>query len=69
MSLNQLNTSLLAQVQTWTQNILVVPCHLEQVIIVADKGVESDAFVCACDLQRGGGISCKWQRILGKMHM
>lgn len=40
------------------ENALVVPGDWKQIIIVADKGVESDAFTCACDLQWSGGISC-----------
>lgn len=42
-----------------TKNLLVVPCDLEQVVVVADKGVESNALICASDLQWSGGIGCK----------
>lgn len=42
----------------WTQNSLVVPCDLQQVVIVTDKRVEPDALICAGDLQRRGGVSC-----------
>lgn len=40
------------------EDALVVPGDWKQIIIVADKGVESDAFTRACDLQWSGGISC-----------
>ena len=35
---------------------LVVPCDLEQVIVIADEGVEADSLVCARDLQGSGGV-------------
>lgn len=37
---------------------LVLPCDLQQVVVVTDKRVEPDALVCAGDLQRRGGVSC-----------
>ena len=39
---------------------LVVPCDLQQVVVVADKGVEADSHVGAGDLQGGGGVC--WRR-------
>lgn len=36
------------------EDSLVVPGDRQQVVVVADKGVEPDAFACAGDLQRSG---------------
>ena len=38
---------------------LVVPCDLEQVVVIADEGVEADSLVCARDLRGSGGVSWK----------
>lgn len=35
-----------------------MPCDLQQVVIVTDKGVEPDALIGAGDLQRRGGVCC-----------
>lgn len=42
----------------WSRDSLVVPCDLQQVVIVTDKRVEPDALICAGDLQRRGGVCC-----------
>lgn len=45
------------------ENSLVVPGYWQQVVVVADKSVESDAFTCTGDLQRSGRIGCGWESV------
>lgn len=40
------------------ENSLVVPGDWQQVVVVADKSVKSDAFTCTGNLQRSGRIGC-----------
>lgn len=43
------------------ENSLVVPSDWQQVVVVADKSVKSDAFTCTGDLERSGRIGCSWK--------